>query len=67
MERDNFKEEIMTHLIYIKERVDDNHNWLKKLNGRVRKNEIALSWMKGIGATVTLAISIILTYFKANK
>ncbi len=64
MAKDSTKDEILTHLVYIKERVDDNHNWLKKLNGRVRKNEIALSWIKGIGATVTLAISIILAYFK---
>ena len=67
MNKENFKEDIITHLVYIKEKVDENHGWLIKLNGRVRKTEQALSWIKGIGASVTLAISIILAYFKTTK
>ena len=42
--------------------VEKNENWLKKLNNRVRKNEITLSWIKGIGSTITFVISCILGY-----
>ena len=56
-------EVVITHLEYIKEKVDANHNHLKELNGRVRKNEISISWMKGIGLTVTFIVSSFITYF----
>ena len=58
-----YRETIMTHLEYIKEKVDSNNSHLEKLNGRVRKNEQTLSWIKGIGGTFTFVISIILSYF----
>ena len=54
---------IITHLEYIKEKVDANHSHLKELNGRVRKNEVAISWIKGIGLTVTFIISTIIGIF----
>ena len=54
---------IITHLEYIKEKVDANHLHLKELNGRVRKNEVAISWIKGIGLTVTFIISTIIGIF----
>ena len=54
---------IITHLEYIKEKVDANHSHLKELNGRVRKNEVAISWIKGIGLTVTFIISSIIGIF----
>ena len=54
---------IITHLEYIKEKVDSNHNHLKELNGRVRKNEVSISWIKGIGLTVTFVISTLLGFF----
>ena len=50
-------EVVITHLEYIKEKVDANHNHLKELNGRVRKNEVSISWIKGIGLTVTFIVS----------
>tara|TARA_R100001530_G_scaffold39990_2_gene30794 strand:+ start:729 stop:926 length:198 start_codon:yes stop_codon:yes gene_type:complete len=53
---------VLTHLKYIKERVDANFNHLEKLNGRVRSNEVTLSWMKGIGSTITFIISCVLGY-----
>ena len=54
---------IITHLEYIKEKVDANHSHLKELNGRVRKKEVAISWIKGIGLTVTFIISTIIGIF----
>ena len=53
---------VLTHLKYIKQRVDANFSHLEKLNNRVRKNEITLSWIKGIGSTITFVISCILGY-----
>ena len=54
---------IITHLEYIKQRVDANHSHLKELNGRVRKNEVAISWIRGIGMTFAFAISSIIGFF----
>ena len=54
---------IITHLEYIKEKVDANHSHLKELNGRVRQNEISISWIKGIGLTITFIISTIIGIF----
>ena len=47
---------VLTHLEYIRKRVDD-------INGRVRDNEKSISWIKGIGTTVTFVISCVLGYF----
>ena len=62
-----YRQDILTHLKYIKEKVDSNNKHLRQLNGRVRKTEQSLSWIKGIGGTVTFVISVILAYFQANK
>jgi hypothetical protein len=62
-----YRDTIIAHLEHIKEKVDANHNHLEKLNGRVRKTEQSLSWMKGIGGTVTFVISVILTYLGIEK
>ena len=53
---------VLTHLEYIKDKVDANFNHLQKLNGRVRSNEVALSWIKGIGSGITFIVSCILGY-----
>ena len=44
--------------------VEKNEKWLSKLNNRVRKNESAIAWMKGIGATISAIIITILGWFK---
>ena len=62
-----YRDEVMTHLKYIKEKVDANHSHLAKLNDRVRKTESSISWMKGIGTTVTFVIGLLFTWFKVNK
>tara|TARA_R110000824_G_scaffold57588_2_gene156530 strand:+ start:246 stop:443 length:198 start_codon:yes stop_codon:yes gene_type:complete len=53
---------VLTHLEYIKDKVDANFNHLQKLNGRVRNNEVTLSWIKGIGSGITFIVSCILGY-----
>ena len=52
------------HLVYIKECVDDNSAKLDRLNGRVRKNEKELSFIKGIGAVVTFILGGIIGWFE---
>ena len=54
---------VITHLEYIKEKVDQNYNHLRELNGSVRKNEIAISWIRGIGLTITFIITTIIGLF----
>ena len=62
-----YREAIIAHLEHIKDKVDSNHEHLKAINGRVRKTEQSLSWIKGIGGTVTFIISALITYFQTNK
>ena len=57
----------MTHLKYIKEKVDENHSHLAKLNDRVRKTESSISWMKGIGTTITFLLGTLFAWFKIDK
>ena len=61
---DHYREEVLSHLSYIKERVDVNSKKLDKLNGRVRKNESAIARINGIGSIFILIFSGILSYFK---
>lgn len=62
MAKDNFNDIVLTHLDYIKKAVDENTNQLKIQNGRIRRNEASLSWIKGIGATVTFVISSMIAF-----
>ena len=62
-----YRDEVMTHLKYIKEKVDANHRHLLHLNGRVRNTEVAISWLKGIGTAVTFILSGLLTWFKIGE
>jgi len=64
---DAHRKEVLTHLKYIKERVDINRKYLENINGRLRQTETSIAWMKGIGTTITLALSFIIGYFKLNK
>ncbi len=56
-------EVVLTHLEYIKEKVGANYKHLEKLNGRVTKNESAISRIMGVGAAITFAIASVLGYF----
>jgi hypothetical protein len=66
-ELEKYRNNVLTHLEYIKEKVDANHTHLQLLNGRVRENEKQISWMKGIGAAITFVLSVgmsIIVFFK---
>ena len=52
------------HLKYIKERVDDNARKLDRINGRVRKNESAIAYIKGIGTFGALVVTAVIGWFK---
>ena len=51
---------IISHLEYIRTRVD-------QINGRVRDNEKAISWIKGIGGTIVFVVSVVLTWLGVDK
>ena len=59
----DYRDLVVTHLKYIKEKVDANHSHLEKLNGRVGKNEVSISWMKGIGTTLVFIFSTMFAYY----
>ena len=65
MELKEYREFVATHLALIREKVDSNHSHLVKLNGRLRRAEQDISWMKGIGASVTFLVTLVvsLLYF----
>tara|TARA_R100000152_G_C6781585_1_gene216408 strand:- start:2100 stop:2300 length:201 start_codon:yes stop_codon:yes gene_type:complete len=52
------------HLMYIKERVDDNAAKLDRINGRVRKNESSIAFIKGFGTLTIAIITAVLGWFK---
>tara|TARA_Y100000310_G_C20121541_1_gene551693 strand:+ start:108 stop:317 length:210 start_codon:yes stop_codon:yes gene_type:complete len=62
-----YRDEVITHLKYIKEKVDANHKHLIKLNGRVRNNEVAISWIKGVGTSITFILGSLLTWLKFGE
>tara|TARA_R110002110_G_C13025118_1_gene678256 strand:+ start:50 stop:229 length:180 start_codon:yes stop_codon:yes gene_type:complete len=47
---------IISHLEYIRSRVD-------QINGRVRQNEKAISWIKGIGITLSTVLATLIGLF----
>ena len=59
---DEYREAVIVHLQYIKERVDANHEHLLRLNGRVVKNERAITKIFAIGSTISFIFTLILTY-----
>ena len=56
-------EVVLTHLEYIKEKVDANYKHLEKLNGRVTKNESGIQRIMGVGTAITFTIASVLGYF----
>tara|TARA_X000001382_G_scaffold95923_2_gene70319 strand:- start:415 stop:612 length:198 start_codon:yes stop_codon:yes gene_type:complete len=56
-------EVVLTHLEYIKEKVDANYKHLEKVNGRLNKAESNISRIVGIGSGITFVIASVLGYF----
>ena len=61
------RDEVMTHLKYIKEKVDANHNHLEKVNGRLNKAENNITAIKATGITLYSMIAGVLTWLGVNK
>ena len=47
---------VLAHLEYLRDGMD-------KINGRVRDNEKSISWIKGIGTSITFMFSCVIGYF----
>ena len=60
MKTKNTEDLIISHLEYIRDRVD-------QINGRVRANEQQISWIKGIGVMFVFCISSVLTWLGIDK
>jgi len=56
------REEVLTHLKYIKERVDINSEKLDRVNGRVRKAENNITGIKATGITLYTIFGLVLTW-----
>tara|TARA_Y100000401_G_scaffold112405_1_gene111800 strand:- start:4376 stop:4588 length:213 start_codon:yes stop_codon:yes gene_type:complete len=60
---DDYRDAVMTHLMYIKEKVDANFEHLERVNGRLNRAENDIARMKAIGVTLftmlTIAISLV--------
>ena len=56
-------EVVLTHLEYIKEKVDANYKHLEKVNGRLNKAESNISKIVGIGSGITFVVASFLGYF----
>lgn len=67
MEVDEHRNEVITHLKYIKEKVDANYNHLEKVNGRLRNAENNITGIKATGITLYTIVGIILTWLGINK
>tara|TARA_R100000781_G_scaffold112687_1_gene80155 strand:- start:1393 stop:1605 length:213 start_codon:yes stop_codon:yes gene_type:complete len=57
------RDEVMTHLMYIREKVDANFEHLERVNGRLNKAENDITRVKAVGVTLfsmlTIAISLV--------
>ena len=67
MSNDNYRDEVMTHLKYIKEKVDACECHLEQLNGRVRKTENNITMIRSIGITLYALIGVALTWLGVKE
>ena len=59
---DEYRGEVLTHLEYIKEKVDANHSHLEVVNGRLNKAENSITAIKTIGTTLAAIMGGLLTW-----
>lgn len=52
---------------HIKEKVNDTNDQLKIQNGRIRKNEVSISWVKGVGSAITFVIGSLFAWLGIEK
>ena len=58
---------ITGELVHIREKVEENHAHLEKINGRLTTAEHSITAMKTIGSTLTFIVGAILTWLGVNK
>ena len=59
---DKYRGEVLTHLEYIKEKVDANHSHLEVVIGRLNKAENNITAIKTIGTTLAAIIGGFITW-----
>lgn len=64
LKAEEYRKLVQQHLEYIKEKVDDNSAKLDRINGRVRKNESSIAFIKGIGTFGAIILTTIIGWFK---
>ena len=62
-ELEKYRNLVLVHLTYIKEKVDDNSKQLRLINGRLRATENSVYWIKGIGTTLAFIFTTAIGYF----
>jgi hypothetical protein len=56
-----YRDGVMTHLMYIKEKVDANFEHLERVNGRLNKAEKQISTLQAIGTTLFSLLTVAIT------
>ena len=62
-----YRDDVMTHLEYIKEKVDANYKHLERVNGRLNKAENNITAIKTTGITLSTLVGIILAWLGISK
>ena len=62
LEEKDYKATMMTHILYIKEKVDNCEKHLELQNGRIRANERAISRIVSIGSTLAFIFTAVMSY-----
>ena len=66
-ELSTYRVDVMTHILYIKEKIDKCENHLESINGRVRSNEKSISKIWSIGSTFAFIVTLVMSYFGYQK
>ena len=61
------RDEVMTRLKYIKEKVDANYKHLEKVNGRLNKAENSITAIKTTGYTLYTVIGALIAWLGLTK
>ena len=63
---EQYRAEVLTSLKYIEEKISSIDIRLDTLNNRVRKAEVSIGWIKGIGSTFMVIVTTIMAIFKTD-
>ena len=62
-----YRDAVMTHLMYIKEKVDSHDTRLADINGKVNKNKNDITRITTIGATFVGLATLVMSYLGMRK